>query len=191
MVQTRDHTPPQATLTLEEFLALPETKPASEFINGKIHQKTMPQGKHGAIQAELTVQIYGLRRQKIARVITELRCTFGDRAIVPDLAVFKWDNIARDADGSIANAFTWPPDWTIEILSPGQSPSRPTRNIFHCLEHGCVMGWLIMPEDEFSVVVYTSQGASCLGEPGDHLPVPEFAGELEITIQDLMDCLQD
>jgi len=32
------------TLTLEEFLKLPETKPASEYIGGQI-QKPMPQGK--------------------------------------------------------------------------------------------------------------------------------------------------
>ena len=32
--------------SLETFLELPETKPASEFINDKISQKPMPQGKH-------------------------------------------------------------------------------------------------------------------------------------------------
>jgi Uma2 family endonuclease len=30
-------------LTLNEFLDLPETKPAAEFINGKVIQKPMPQ----------------------------------------------------------------------------------------------------------------------------------------------------
>jgi Putative restriction endonuclease len=39
-------------LTLEEFLQLPETKPAREFINGQIIQKPMPQGKHSAIQGD-------------------------------------------------------------------------------------------------------------------------------------------
>ncbi len=39
------------TLTLAEFLQLPETKPASEYIDGKIIQKPMPQGKHSAIQS--------------------------------------------------------------------------------------------------------------------------------------------
>ncbi|MCZ0902322.1 Uma2 family endonuclease, partial [Microcoleus sp. HI-ES] len=34
------------TLTLSEFLKLPETEPASEYINGQIIQKPMPQGKH-------------------------------------------------------------------------------------------------------------------------------------------------
>lgn len=33
-------------LILEEFLKLPETKPGSEFINGEIIQKDMPQGEH-------------------------------------------------------------------------------------------------------------------------------------------------
>ncbi|NJR41094.1 MAG: Uma2 family endonuclease, partial [Leptolyngbyaceae cyanobacterium CSU_1_4] len=29
-------------LTLDEFLALPDTKPASEYLNGKVIQKPMP-----------------------------------------------------------------------------------------------------------------------------------------------------
>ncbi|MFN9817256.1 MAG: Uma2 family endonuclease, partial [Pseudanabaena sp.] len=33
-------------LSIEEFLALPETKPASEYIDGQIYQKPMPQGQH-------------------------------------------------------------------------------------------------------------------------------------------------
>lgn len=33
-------------LTLEAFLKLPETKPASQYIDGKIIQKPMPQAKH-------------------------------------------------------------------------------------------------------------------------------------------------
>jgi len=44
MVQT-----PVKTLTLTEFLELPETKPACEFIDGMIIQKPMPQGKHSTI----------------------------------------------------------------------------------------------------------------------------------------------
>ena len=45
MVQTRS-----AILTLAEFLKLPETKPASEYIEGRIIQKPMPQGKHSTIR---------------------------------------------------------------------------------------------------------------------------------------------
>lgn len=44
-------------LTLENFLQQPETKPASEFIDGKITQKPMPQGQHSRIQYKLCAVI--------------------------------------------------------------------------------------------------------------------------------------
>lgn len=44
-------------LTLEEFLELPETEPSSEYIDGQIVQKPMPQGKHSRIQGELVSAI--------------------------------------------------------------------------------------------------------------------------------------
>ena len=37
-------------MTLEEFLKLPETKPASEYIEGEIIQKPMPKTKHSCLQ---------------------------------------------------------------------------------------------------------------------------------------------
>ena len=46
MVQT-----PTKPVTLDEFLKLPETKPASEFIDGQIIQKPMPQGKHSSVRS--------------------------------------------------------------------------------------------------------------------------------------------
>ena len=48
---------PKKTITLEKFLKLSETKPASEYINGQIIQKPMPQGKHSTIQGELVIAI--------------------------------------------------------------------------------------------------------------------------------------
>ncbi len=46
-----------SNLSLEELLELPETKPASEYINGQIYQKLMPQGKHSRIQTRLSTAI--------------------------------------------------------------------------------------------------------------------------------------
>ena len=40
-------------IALEEFLELSETKPASEFIDGQIIQKPMPQGEHSLLQGAL------------------------------------------------------------------------------------------------------------------------------------------
>ena len=115
---------PSKSLTLAEFLQLPETKPASEYFNGRICQKPMPQGKHSTIQGELLTVINAVvKPQKTARAFPELRCTFGESSIVPDIAVFTWGKIPRDQNGEIANVFRAAPDWTIEILSPAQTDS--------------------------------------------------------------------
>ena len=68
---------PVKTFTLEDFLKLPETKPASEYINGQIIQKPMPQGKHSILQGKLVTAINAaLKSQRIAFAFPELRCTF-------------------------------------------------------------------------------------------------------------------
>ncbi|MBD0337154.1 MAG: Uma2 family endonuclease, partial [Cyanobacteria bacterium Co-bin13] len=83
MVQT-----PSKALSLEAFLQQPETKPASEYIDGQVIQKPMPQGKHSTVQGELVSAINGaMKPKRIARAFPELRCTFGGRSTVPDIAV--------------------------------------------------------------------------------------------------------
>lgn len=112
-------------ITLAEFLKLPETKPASEYINGEIIQKPMAQGKHSTIQGELIITInLTVKPKRIARAYPELRCTFGGRSIVPDVSVFTWQRIPRDENGQVANVFKASPDWTIEILSPDQRQTK-------------------------------------------------------------------
>lgn len=168
MVQT-----PTKSLTLDEFLKLPETKPASEFIEGQIIQKPMPQGKHSTIQLDLGTDInLALKPQRIARAYSELRCTFGGRSIVLDIAVFTWERIPRDRDGKVSNTFAIAPNWTIEILSPDQSQTKVIRNILYCLAHGTQMGWLIDPEEELVFVYFADRTLAAFETEDDCLPVP-------------------
>ncbi len=142
-------------ITLKEFLELPETKPPSEYIGRQIIQKPMPQGEHSAIQTELAAALNAnFKTQKIARAFCELRCTFGDRSIVPDITIFVWDRIPRQENGRILNAFDIATNWTIEILSPQQSQTKVTRNIIHCLRNGTQLGWLIDPREQSVLVSY-------------------------------------
>jgi Uma2 family endonuclease len=187
MVQT-----PAKPLTLEEFLARPETEPASEYSDGQIIQKPMPQGEHSVIQTELPPAINGvLKPQQIARAFTELRCTFGGRSTVPDIAVFVWDRIPRKDNGSIANVFSIAPDWVIEILSPDQSQTKVTKNILHCLQHGTQMGWLIDPEEQCVFVFCPDQPTTFYDEPSAQLPVPEFANRFTLTLEELFGWLME
>jgi Uma2 family endonuclease len=89
MVQISSPIPVTLPLSLEDFLALPETKPPREFVEGTILEKPMPQGKHSALQSKLVPMINNaLRGRKIARAFAELRCTFGGCSLVPDVSVF-------------------------------------------------------------------------------------------------------
>jgi Uma2 family endonuclease len=129
MVQT-----PAQPLSLADFLSEPETQPAREYCNGQIVTKPMPQGHHSILQGELVSAINGaVKAAKIARAFPELRCAFGNWAIVPDVSVFTWSRLPRQESGKIANRFTLPPDWLIEILSPDQRATKVIKKIVYTL----------------------------------------------------------
>ena len=173
-------------ITLQEFLALPETKPPREYINGKILQKPMPKGKHSTIQTELSTAInLALKPQKTARAFSELRCTFGGRSTVPDISIFTWERIPRDKNGEIADSFEVAPDWTIEILSPEQSHTKVTKNILFCLEHGTQLGWLIDAKEQSIIVYFPQQKPAFFEVSTDVLPVPNFANTFQLTLGEL------
>jgi Uma2 family endonuclease len=178
-----------STPSLEEFLNLPETKPAREYINGKIIQKPMPKGKHSRLQLKLCNKINeNTESQKIAYAFPELRCSFGTRSIVPDIAVFQWSRIPFDVDGEVPNDFLLYPDWTIEILSPEQSSNRVTGNILYCLKHGCQLGWLVDPEDR-SILVFRREQQPELLLGSDRLLVLENIA-LDLTVDNIFSWLK-
>jgi Uma2 family endonuclease len=152
-----------SSLTLEQFLQRPETKPASEFFQGEVVQKPMPQGEHSTLQGELCDRINQVAKpQQIAYAFPELRCTLGGNAIVPDVAVFRWGRIPRQASGRVANRFELHPDWAIEILSPEQSQTKVLEKLLYCSEHGTEIGWLIDPDVDSILTVDADQRVQIL-----------------------------
>jgi Uma2 family endonuclease len=177
------------TMALEEFLQLPETEPASEFIDGQVTQKPMPQGKHSRLQLKLCNVIAPVVEEpKIAGVFPELRCTFGGASIVPDIAIVRWDRIPREASGQVANRFNLHPDWAIEILSPDQSQTKVLGNLLHCSEHGTELGWLIDPAEESILIVFADQRVQLLS--GER-PLPILDGiPLSLTVTQVFSWLR-
>jgi len=152
------------SLTIREFLQLPETKPPKEFIDGQIIPKPMPQGKHSTIQGDLVPAINAsLKPQRIARAYPELRCTFGSRSLVPDVSVFLWENIPRDGEGKVLNNFAIAPDWLIEIIDP---------------------------EEEIIFVYFSDRTIAIFESENALLPVPAFAISFQITLGQLFDWLR-
>ncbi|MEL6260776.1 MAG: Uma2 family endonuclease [Cyanobacteria bacterium J06626_6] len=186
MVQT-----PTRSVSLEEFLSLPETKPASQYVDGQIFQKPMPQGKHSRLQLDFSTVINSaVRQKKIACAFPELRCTFSGSSIVLDIAVFTWHRIPTDTQGNIANVFPISPDWTIEILSLRQRPTKVTKNILRCLDSGAEMGWLIDPEGEAVLIYRAAQATVIVDEPEQILPMPKFMNEMNYRVVDLFGLLK-
>lgn len=183
---------PIQAISLAEFRQQPETEPASEYIDGHIVRKPMPKGEHSAIQTELAATInVSLKRPKIARAFSELRCTFGEQSIIPDISVFQWDRIPRQDSGRIANEFLIAPDWAIEILSPGQSQTPVIRKLIHCLNHGAQMGWLIDPHEQAVFAYYLDQSTSFHAQDDEVLPTPDFASDFELKVMELFGWLLD
>jgi Uma2 family endonuclease len=131
-------------LTLEQFLALPETEPASEFACGEAFQKPMPTRKHGKLQTYLAVLLTQfLLRSPLGEAITEWRCIFGppgeERTFVPDIVYVVRERLTED------DYLFGPPDIAIEILSPGQHAGRFADKILFYVTHGVRMVWVIDP----------------------------------------------
>lgn len=168
MVIATDQTPnPTQNLSLEDFLRQPETKPASEFIHGVITQKTMSGTKHSRIQPKLANAIEQHTEDgQIASAFSELRYTFGERSLIPDITVIRWENLPWDDDETLTDRFLSYPDWTIEILSPDQSPSLVIEKIIFYLRQGTALGWLIDPYTEVITVFKKGQ------KPTIHLAQP-------------------
>ena len=176
-------------ITLEKFLNLPETKPYSEYIDGKIEQKNMPQGQHSALQGRLFTAINEvILPQKLGHAFPELRCTFGGLSLVPDLSVFTWDRIPRNEKGKIANRFEIYPNWVIEILSPEQSANKVIRKIMFCLNQETQLGWLIDPEDE-SVMIFKPHLFPEIKVGEEILPVLDHFSVFQLSVKEMFSWL--
>lgn len=148
-------------LTLEEFLALPETEPASELIDGDVVQKPMPTFEHGIIQRLLSfVFTLYLRTHPDGEAGSEVRCIFGppghERPYVPDY-VFVWD--ARRRGLLRAQPFRGAPDLAVEILSPDDRMVLVLDKVAFYLAHGVRLVWIVNP-DARTVTVMTTPSLS-------------------------------
>jgi Uma2 family endonuclease len=136
-------------MTLEQFLELPEKKPALEFEYGRVIQKVSPKGKHSVSQSGfLDLFNFYARPSRLARAFPELRTTFAGHSYVPDVAVYLQERIPVDEQGYVANEFFEPPDIAVEIKSPEQSLASQIRRCQWYVENGVPLALLAHPEQQ-------------------------------------------
>lgn len=181
-------------LTLDEFLALPDTEPASEYACGEVTQKPMP-GLSRYFLCQLIALRLGLfvRERKLGRIGPELRCIFGEpgseRTFVPDIAFVSWERLPR-GDARAVRQFRSAPDMAIEVLSPGQGMTRFLAKIAFYLRHGVRLVWVVDPETETVTALSPGTDPQTLGRgdaldggdvlPGLRLGIDEIFAELMV-----------
>jgi Uma2 family endonuclease len=180
-------------LTLEQFLALPETKPALEYdSNGGVKKKVAPRPKHSRLQGTLIARFANFAEpSKLAMALPELRTTFAGASYVPDVSVFTWDRLPLDASGELADECHAPPDIAIEIVSPGQSAAALARRCEWYVAHGVRLAVLLDPRPQDVRVRTFRPGLQPMSlGPADRLDFGDIVPGFVISVQELCDTLR-
>lgn len=187
-------TTPRQRLTLEEFLALPETEPASEFICGEVFQKPMPDTPHSLLQPYIWMLLFQfVTARNLGRVGTEWRCIFGphmaQRAFVPDIVYASYDRMPR-GDARTHRYLRTAPDIAVEVSSPDHHGSRLAAKVQFYLRHGVRLVWLVDPSTEEIFVYSPNQDEAIVLRPGDALTGGDVLPGFEAAVADIFAQLQ-
>ena len=180
----------QRRLTLEEFLRLPEEKPALEYLDGEVTRKMSPLGPHGTLQGRLYLrfELFGQER-RLARAFPETRVTFGEASFVPDLIVYRWERVPSDERGEVPAYFYEPPDIAVEIASPGQTLRDLTERCRWYVEHGVQVTLLVLPRTR-SIRVFRLGAELGPFSGSDRIDLGDVLPGFELAVDDLFGALR-
>jgi Uma2 family endonuclease len=177
-------------LTLEQFLALPATEPASEYVCGEVFQKPMPTNAHGILQPYIWMLIYQfLAVAKLGRVRTEWRCTFGprgrERPYIPDVVYASFERLPP-GDAIEQPYLLTAPDLAVEILSPDQDAGRFAAKLRFYLLHGVRLVWVVDPAARTITVYEPGQGDERLLHEGVTLDGGDVLPGFNVSVTQIM-----
>ena len=133
-------------VSVADFLAMEETKPYLELIDGEVVEKAMPNRFHGAMVVTLIWKLSNyLEGSREGRVLTEVRHLQDDerRIYLPDVSVTLK---GRFPAGPPRDVVEVPPDFAIEVLSPDDRAARVLDKVQFYLRAGVQLVWLVDPE---------------------------------------------
>ncbi len=180
----------QQHLTLDEFLRLPERKPALEYEDGVVTQKVAPKPRHSGLQGALVERINRYAQpRKLARAFPELRTTFAGLSRVPDVAVYRWERIPTDESGDLAADAFEPPDIIIEIVSPSQSVNSLIRRCLWFVAHGVRLALLVDPADR-SIIAFRPEGRTSALRDQDVVDLSDVVPGLQLVVAEIFTALR-
>jgi Uma2 family endonuclease len=178
-------------MTLEEFLCLPEEKPALEFEpDGTVAQKMSPKGRHSRIQVRWLQLVNGYAEPLgVAMAFSELRTIFGGASYVPDVSVYRFERIPVDANGELNDSLVEPPDVAIEIVSPGQSVTALVRKSVWYVEHGVTVALVVDPDDR-SILIFRREQSPRAARAADAVDLTDVLPGFQVTAEQVFESLR-
>lgn len=179
------------TMTLDEFLELPETEPASEFVCGRIIPRPMPTWFHSRLASRLAAYFEAyFEKHDEGYSNVELRHAARDegRSYLPDVSVTRWDNAPTTLAERRQGAIEVLPDLAIEISSPDDRPTRIADKLAFYLRAGVPLVWIVDPDDR-TVAAYTPGQPPQVFSVGDVLDARPVLSEFSLPVSDLFAAL--
>jgi Uma2 family endonuclease len=119
-------------LTFEEFLALPETEPPSEYICGEVIQKPTPSPDHGRLVIALGAMLFNyLQKSGEGEAMAEARHAQRDerRVYLPDISVVRRERIGYRRRARALSVRTGPRQ---AVLGAGTAAVAPGASHVNC-----------------------------------------------------------
>ena len=162
-------------------LPIPETKPATEFIDGELVQKMSPYERHSYAQGTVLVALREWADAKgRGRVGPEWDFDLtppGEKTnrLVPDVAYVSYDRLRFD-DEEAAQVPTVAPNVAVEILSAGQTLENSHRRIDIFFACGAELVILVDPRKQDAWLIDSLQRRHLTREDTiEHPALPEFS----------------
>ena len=180
-------------LTVEEFLARPDTEPASEYVCGEVWQKPMPDTAHAILQPYIWMLLYQfVTAHRLGRAGTEWRCIFGpagaQRVFVPDVTYASFERMPH-GDARANRFLRTAPDLAVEVLTPDHRPGRFAAKLVFYLLNGVRLVWVVDPNDEL-LYVYAPGRQTEILQAGDSLTGGDVLPGFEAAVADIFAQLQ-
>jgi Uma2 family endonuclease len=172
------------TLTLSEFLALPDGETANELINGKAIPKMAPKRFHSRSTGALYILLseYSENRGEIGIEWGVILQRHGkDWVPVPDLLYVSWQRLPPERFED--EACPVPPELVIEIISPGQSFGNLSEKATDYLNAGVTRVWLVDTQAQSITVFYPDAPPQTLR--GEASLADGCLPELNLTVQQI------
>lgn len=179
-------------LTLDEFLRLPEVKPALEYERGVITQKMAPLGWHSRLQFRIGMRFeqHG-QPDPIFTAFTELRVTWIDegKSYVPDVSVYFTERAPEEPDGFLVDRLTVPPDVAVEVWSEGQVLGDQIERCRWYVAHDVRVSLLVHPQRRLAWTFRPGAESGPLAGT-DVIDLSDLSQGLSFTVDELFDELR-